>query len=73
MVGVIYRSTPYLIDQTRTKNTALEFYDFLINALGFPMPFKVCLHQDAPIVVVALLGYIPPALAILTAVIYGFW
>lgn len=39
--------------------------------LGFAMPFPLCLHEDLPVVLVALLGYIPPLLATVTAIAYG--
>lgn len=71
MVGVIYRSTPYLSDSV--GGSRILFFDFLVNFLGFAMPFPVCLHQNLPVEVVAFLGYIPPLLALTTAVLYIIW
>lgn len=69
VVGVIYRSTPYLNEREYSN----QFFDFLVNLFGFSMPFPLCFHDRLPVTVVALLGYVPPAMAILTAVAYGFW
>ena len=71
VIGVIYRSTPYLSDST--TGVSGRFFDFLVNVFGFAMPFPVCLHENLPVVVVALLGYIPPLLAISTAIAYAVW
>lgn len=65
---MIYRSTPYLL-----TSSASSFFDFLVNVFGFAMPFPVCLHEDLPVVVVALLGYVPPLLATVTAIAYAVW
>ncbi len=71
VIGVIYRSTPYLFEGNSTSLG--RFTDFIVNVFGFAMPFPVCLHENLPVVVVALLGYIPPLLAIITAVAYYVW
>ena len=71
VIGVIYRSTPYLL--TSTTGSFRGFFDFLVNVFGFAMPFPVCLHEDLPVVVVALLGYVPPLLATVTAIAYAVW
>ena len=68
---MIYRSTPYLFDSS--SGTLGQFFDFLVNMLGFAMPFPVCLYEELPVVAVAFLGYIPPLLATITAVAYGLW
>ena len=68
VIGVIYRSTPYL-----TSSSSVAF-DLLVNFFGFAMPFPVCLHKSLrSVVVVALLGYVPPLLALITAIVYGVW
>ena len=41
--------------------------------LGISMPFPVCLFIDAPPILVAWLGIVPPVLALVTAVIYIKW
>lgn len=71
VIGVIYRSTPYLLNGT--SGSLRSFFDFLVNMFGFAMPFPVCIHEDLPVVVVALLGYIPPLLATITAIAYAVW
>jgi hypothetical protein len=71
VIGVIYRSTPYLLETA--TGSVRSFFDFLVNVFGFAMPFPVCLHENLPVVVVALLGYIPPLLAIITAIAYAVW
>ncbi len=66
---MIYRSTPYL-NEDESSNA---FFDFFVNALGFAMPFPLCLHENLPVIAVAFLGYIPPLLAMFTAFAYWFW
>ena len=73
VIGVIYRSTPYLINAVNSSSSSIAF-DLVVNFLGFAMPFPVCLHKSLrSVVVVALLGYIPPLLALITAIVYGVW
>jgi len=69
VVGVIYRSTPYLTDDQSFN----AFFDFTVNVLGFALPFPLCMHKSLDVLTVAILGYVPPLLALLTAVAYWFW
>lgn len=71
VVGVIYRSNPNLFGST--SGSLPTFFDFLVNMLGFVMPFPVCFHREVPVVLVALIGFVPPLLATVTAVAYGIW
>lgn len=72
MIGVIYRNTPYLI-QNEHSGTAVQFLDFLINMLGFAMPFPVCFYEGVSAFGTAFLGFFPPVIATLTAVFYSCW
>ncbi len=63
---MIYRSTPFLTNSSM-------FFDILINLFGFAMPFPICIHEKLPVVAMAFLGYIPPALAMITAIFYSLW
>ena len=49
------------------------FFDFLINMLGFSLPFSVCLWENLPAAGVAVLGFVPPVIATITAIFYIFW
>lgn len=72
VIGVIYRNTPYLIQIESTGSTLL-FLDFLINMLGFAMPFPVCFYEGVSAFHTAFLGFIPPIIATLTAILYSCW
>ena len=69
MVGVIYRSTPYFNEE----GSSGAFFDFVANMFGFAMPIPLCISESLPAYAVALLGYVPPGLAIVTAITYGLW
>ena len=72
VIGVVYRNTPYLL-RTEENEIGYMFFDFLINFLGFAMPFPICLSQSVPAFAIGLLGYIPPIIALVTAFTYTFW
>ena len=46
------------------------FFDFIINLLGFSLPFQVCPAENVPAFGIALLGFVPPLLATSVAFIY---
>ena len=47
-------------------------FDVLINTLGFSLPFQLCPAENIPAFGIALLGFVPPLLAISVAIIYIF-
>ncbi len=74
VIGVVYRNTPYLL-QENTDSTTVRFFDFFLNSFGFAMPFPICLWPDnrVPTYGMAFIGYIPPFLVLSTAGIYICW
>jgi predicted outer membrane repeat protein len=66
VIGLIYRNAPYRLGQS----SSFEFFDILINTLGFSLPFKLCPGEHIPTFGIALLGFVPPLLATSVAVAY---
>ena len=55
---------------THTHTPQYLFFDFV---LGFSLPFPVCLWEGIPAWGMAFLGFIPPLIATVTAVLYVLW
>ena len=71
VIGVIYRNTPYII-QNESYGASVIFLDFVINMLGFAMPFPVCFYKNVSAFATAFLGFFPPIIAALTAIVYSW-